>query len=117
VWGSCGRANRSTLRMHPMGATWGSRTQRVIAVKERSEGTNCVGGAAPSSSPPTGGRGRDVTGTLWHMNTEEQHATARVVSFVEPRLAEQLAELARKNDRSLSSQVKVLLRDALESKR
>jgi hypothetical protein len=50
------------------------------------------------------------------MKTEEQHATARVVSFVEPRLAERLEELARKNDRSVSSQVKVILRQALEKR-
>jgi len=51
------------------------------------------------------------------MEQTQEHPTARITAFVEPRLAERLEELARKNDRSVSSQVKVLLRDALESKR
>jgi hypothetical protein len=51
------------------------------------------------------------------METERQHPTARITSFVEPRLAERVAALAEKDERSVSETVRRLLRQALESKR
>jgi hypothetical protein len=51
------------------------------------------------------------------MEKIEEQPTHRIVSFVDRRLAEHIERMARHNDRSVSSQVRVILRQALEAKR
>jgi hypothetical protein len=61
---------------------------------------------------------RDRHDTLQHIKEPEQHPTARVVSFVEPSLAEQIIRQATANDRSVSAEVRRVLRAAyLKEKR
>jgi plasmid stability protein len=51
------------------------------------------------------------------MEKIEQHPTARLTSFVEPALAEALERQAAQNDRSVSAELRRILRQALEGKR
>lgn len=66
--------------------------------------------------PHAGGLCRDRDGTLRHMKTEEQ-PTHRVVTFIGRSLAERIEQMARVNDRSVSAEVRRILRQALEAKR
>lgn len=44
----------------------------------------------------------------------EQQPTTRMVTFVEPRLAARIAQLARENERSISAELRLLLRQAVK---
>jgi len=50
------------------------------------------------------------------MNTEEQHPTARLTAFVEPTLADRIERAARSNERSVSAEIRLILRQALEKR-
>jgi hypothetical protein len=47
------------------------------------------------------------------MEQTQEHPTARVTSFVEPTLAERIAESARVNERTISAEVRLILRQHL----
>lgn len=49
--------------------------------------------------------------------TVEQQPTARLVAFVEPSLAARIAQLARQNERSISGELRFLLRQAVKGNR
>lgn len=42
---------------------------------------------------------------------EQQHPTARLTTFVEPKLAELVEQLARQNERTVSAELRRALRD------
>jgi hypothetical protein len=51
------------------------------------------------------------------MEKIEQHPTARLTAFVEPTLADRIERAARANERSVSAEVRLILKQALEAKR
>lgn len=55
--------------------------------------------------------------TSRHMEQTQQHPTARLTAFVEPRLADQIERMARANERSVSAEIRIILRRELAEKR
>jgi hypothetical protein len=55
--------------------------------------------------------------TSRHMEQIQEHPTARLTAFVEPTLADQIERAARSNERSISAEVRLILKQALEAKR
>jgi hypothetical protein len=51
------------------------------------------------------------------MEQTQQHPTARLTAFVEPRLADQIERMARANERSVSAEIRIILRRELAEKR
>jgi hypothetical protein len=51
------------------------------------------------------------------MEQTQEHPTARLTAFVEPTLADQIERAARSNERSISAEVRLILKQALEAKR